>query len=112
MRTYTAKSAMTLSLWEGGGEIGVEAVITYRVSRYYPATLESPEEPSEADVVSFRLYDPKKCEVLSCPPWIVEQFEGDSSFLSWLVQEAAEQDAAARDDAADHRREMLRDERL
>lgn len=98
---YTAVSAMTLSLWEGAGEIGVEAVITYTVTPHYPATLEQPEELPMAEVSNFRLRKPKTQEWLTCPAWISDAFEGDDSFMSWLVSEAADRDASDRDAAAE-----------
>lgn len=105
MRTYTAKSSLALSLWEGGGEIEVEAVIRYTVTRFQPATLEQPEEPAMAEVDSFRLRKPKTGEWLNCPAWISDAFEGDDSFMSWLAGEATEQDASDADEAADAQRE-------
>lgn len=111
-RKFTATSALSLAIWEGGGEAEVEAVITYTVTKGYPATLEEPGQLPMAEVSTFRLRKPKTQEWLNCPAWISDAFEGDESFMSWLVQEAAEQDAAARDDAAERRYKELRDERL
>lgn len=100
---YTAKSALHLALWEGGGEVEVEAVITFTVTKFSPATLEQPEEPPMAEVSNFRLRKPKTGEWLACPAWISDAFEGDESFMSWLVSEAADQNAVARDRADEDR---------
>jgi hypothetical protein len=105
---YTAKSALHLALWEGGGEIEVEAVITFTVTKFSPATQEQPEEPPMAEVSSFRIRKHKTGEWLTCPAWISDAFEGDDSFMNWLVSEAADQDEAGRESAAEARREELR----
>ena len=106
--SYTAISAMTLSLWEGAGEIGVEAVITYTVTKHYPATLEQPEELPMAEVSNFRLRKAKTQEWLSCPAWISDAFEGDDSFMNWLVSEAQEQDTYHREEAEQSSRDWGR----
>lgn len=105
---YTAKSALHLALWEGGGEVEVEAVIDFTVTKFSPATLEQPEEPAMAEVSNFRLRKNKTGEWLTCPAWISDAFEGDESFMIWLVSEAADQDLAGRESAAEARAEDRR----
>lgn len=97
-----------MALWEGGGEVEVQAVVTFTVTKFAPATLEQPEEPPMAEVTDFRLRKPKTGEWLACPAWISDAFEGDDSFMNWLVSEAAEQDVANRDAAAEARAEDRR----
>lgn len=106
MTTYTAKSALHLALWEGGGEVEVEAVIEFTVTKFAPATLEQPEEPAMAEVSSFRIRKPKTGEWLTSPAWISDAFECDESFMNWLVSEAADQDEAGRESAAELRAEL------
>jgi len=105
---YTAKSALHLALWEGGGEVEVEAVIEFTVTKFAPATMEQPEEPPMAEVSSFRIRKPKTGEWLTSPAWISDAFEGDESFMNWLVSEAADQDENARDRAAEDRADERR----
>lgn len=105
---YTTTTALSLSLWEGGGEVDVEAVIRFNVSWAVPATHESPSEPAMAEVESFRIRKPKTGEWLSCPAWISDAFEGDDSFMDWLVSEASEQKEYAKAQAADASREERR----
>lgn len=102
---YQAKTALHLALWEGGGEVEVEAVIDFTVTKFRAASMDGPEEPPMAEVKLFRLRKPKTGELLATPAWISDAFEGDESFMNWLVSEAAEQDAHARDCADDARRE-------
>lgn len=105
--TYTTTSKLSLALWEGG-EVEVEAVITYTVTKFSPATFEQPEEPPMAEVSTFRLRKPKTGEWLTCPAWISDAFEGDDSFMNWLVSEAVEKDAYAKECAAEARAEDRR----
>ncbi|EKF40862.1 hypothetical protein NA8A_18262 [Nitratireductor indicus C115] len=102
---YTTKSALHLALWEGGGEVEVEAVITFTVTKFSPATHEQPEEPPMAEVSDFRIRKPKTGEWLACPAWISDAFESDDSFMDWLVSEAQEQNAYAEECAAEASRE-------
>lgn len=106
MRTYSAKTPMLLSLW-GGGEVEVEAVIDFTVTKFRAASLEGPEEPPMAEVSRFRLRKPRTGEWLTCPAWVEDAFTADNSFLDWLVSDAGDQDAGANEDAAD----AARDER-
>lgn len=105
MSTYIANTPLSLALWDAGGEVEVEAVIQFKVTKFQPATLESPVEPAMAEVSTFRLRKPKTGEVLTCPAWISDAFEGDQSFMDWLVSEAADQDVAGFEAAAEARAE-------
>jgi len=104
---YTVRTPLALSLWDGGGEVEVEAVIKFTVTNFRAATLESPEERPMAEVSDFRIRKPKTGEWLTCPAWISDAFEGDDSFMGWLVSEAADQDACGADDAAEARRDEI-----
>lgn len=98
---YTAKTSLHLALWDGGGEIEVEAVIDFNVIPGSRATQTQPAEPPMVEVTRFRLRKPKTGEWLTCPAWIEEAFISDESFDAWLLGEADEQAAYARDEAAD-----------
>jgi hypothetical protein len=106
--TYTATTALHLALWDGGGEVEVEAVVAFTVTKFRAASLEGPEEPPMAEVKSFRIRKPKTGEWLACPTWISDAFESDDSFNDWLVSEADEQAAYAAEDAAEARNEERR----
>lgn len=105
---YTAKTPLHLALWDGGGEIDIEAVIAFTVTKFRPASIEGPEDPPMAEVKSFRLRKPKTGEWLACPAWISDAFESDDSFNDWLVSEADEQAAYASEEAAEARNEDRR----
>lgn len=105
--TYTATTALHLALWEGGGEVEVEAVIDFNVIPGSPSTYHQPAEAAMVEVTRFRLRKPKTKEWLTCPAWIEEAFISDESFDAWLMSEADEQAAAAADDAADAKRDEV-----
>lgn len=106
---YTTKTPLSLSLWDAGGEVEVEAVITYTVTKYRPATMIDPEEPAMAEVSEFKLRKPKTGEWLACPAWISDAFEGDEGFMSWLISDANDADEYAKECAAEARAEYLRE---
>jgi hypothetical protein len=107
--SYTATTALHLALWDGGGEVEVEAVVSFKVIPGSRATDTSPAEEPMVEVTSFKLRKPKTKEWLTTPAWIEEAFLSDESFEAWLLGEAGEQDMAAADDAADAK---LEDRRL
>lgn len=107
MSNYTARTALSLALWDAGGEIEVEVIIKFTVSKPIMATDIDPATPAYAEVTSIVLRDEKTKSPLSCPAWIAERFSDDESFLDWLVEEAAEQDVSGREQAAEMRREDM-----
>jgi len=106
--SYSATTPLHLALWDGGGEVEVEAVIDFNVLPGSRATSIQPAEPPMVEVTRFRIRKPKTKEWLICPSWIEEAFISDESFDAWLLGEADEQAASARDDAADAKLEEMR----
>lgn len=104
---YTATTPLHMALWDGGGEVEVEAVIDFNVIPGSRATQTQPAEPPMVEVTRFRLRKPKTGEWLTCPAWIEEAFISDESFDAWLLCEADEQAASAAEDAADAKRDEL-----
>ena len=102
---YIAKTPLHMALWDAGGEVEVEAVITYTVTEYRPATMIDPEEPAMAEVSNFELRKIKTGEPLACPEWISEAFEADDEFMNWLVSDANDADEYAKECAAEARTE-------
>lgn len=107
--TYTARTPLHLALWDGGGEVEVEAVIDFNVFPGSRATQIQPAEPPMVEVTRFRIRKPKTGEWLTCPAWIEEAFTSDESFEKWLLDEAGDQDMAAADNAADAKLEEMRE---
>jgi len=105
---YITKTPLSLSLWSASGEVEVEAVITYTVTKFCPATMTDPEEPAIAEVSSFQLRKPKTGEWLTCPAWISDAFEANDEFMNWLVSDANDADEYAKECAAEAQTEDAR----
>lgn len=105
--TYTVKSALSIALWEGGGEVEIDAIISFRVHPGCDASLEGPAEDPTVDITRFQL---SSCGAVfaDCPTWLSDRFEQDDSFNGWLLSEAADRDEYARDCAAEARAEDRR----
>jgi hypothetical protein len=103
--TYSVTTPLHFALWEGGGEIDVEAVIRFTVTPGAEATQTEPGYGASVEVRDFRIRKPKTHEWLMCPAWIVAAFVADDSFNEWLISEAAEQDQSERDAWAEAERE-------
>lgn len=107
MATYHIKSPLSISLWEGGGEVEIDAIISWVVHPGCDATLETPAEGPTVEVRRFQLAS-GGAAFADCPDWLFCRFEGDDGFNNWLLQEASERDEAARDYAAEARAEDRR----
>lgn len=106
-QTYTVKSPLSISLWEGGGEFEIDALISFKVDPGCSATNETPAEGPTVDITRFQLSS-IGAVFADCPSWLSERFERDDSFHAWLMSEAADRDEYERDEAADSRREDRR----
>lgn len=113
---YRAEQYISISASESGTEIELQMVVDFTVHPGSPATMiDPPEMPlAEVDKVQFfkvdglkRLPDP-----VTLPDWLEDHFTTGDDFQTWMLTEAAEQYIAAKEDAADQRREMMREERL
>lgn len=107
MSAYIATTPLHLALWDAGGEVEVEAVITYSVTKYRPAARLEPEELPMVENVSIKLRDLKTKEELSLDQ-ILERFSEGDSFQSWLMSESADRDEYACDCAAEAKMEERR----
>jgi hypothetical protein len=106
---YRAEQIVCISGFDCGNEIELKMIVSFTVHPGSKATeIDPPEEPS-AEVDSVRFFDGKDELML---PWsISDRFTSADGFKSWLMSEAAEQHQSAVEDAADARREMIREER-
>lgn len=105
---YRAEQVVCISGWDCGTEIELKMVVSFTVHPGSKATeIDPPEEPT-VEVYSIRFFDGK--DELTLPWSISDRFTSSDGFKSWLMSEAAEQHQAAVEDAADARREMMREE--
>jgi hypothetical protein len=99
---YHTKTPLLISV--AGLDVELDLVITYSVSRYRAATLTQPEEPRSVEIEEIRC--PIEETELPIPDWIEREIADSEGFKAHLLQEAADKDAAAAEDAAEYRREM------
>lgn len=106
---YRSEQVICISGWDCGTKIELKMVVNFTVHPGSKATeIDPPEEPT-AEVDSLRFFDGKDELIF---PWSIgDRFTSADGFKSWLLSEAAEQHQAAVEDAADARREMMREER-
>lgn len=107
---YRAEQVVSISGFECGTEIELKMVVAFRVNPGCKASISGPEEEPTPEVLTVRFLDGSDEIKL---PWSIEdRFTSNTSgFHNWLLGEAADQYQRAVEDAADARREMLREER-
>jgi hypothetical protein len=99
---YHTKTPLLISV--AGLDVELDLVITYSVSRYRAATLTQPEEPRSVEIENIRTF---RCGFEQpLPGWLDDAISDSDGFKAHLLQEAADKDAAAAEDAAEYRREM------
>lgn len=97
---YRAKN--TLLIETTGLSIELDLAIEFSVSRYRAATLTQPEEPRNVEIERIRAF---VCRAeIELPSWL-ENMIDNAEFKARLLEEAAEQDCVAADDAAEAKRE-------
>ena len=111
---YRAEQDVAISGWECGTEIDLKMVVTFKVHPGRKATMIDPAEEAQAEVVEVHFFEvkngkpsPDEC---SMPVWLFNRLTEGNPFYDWLMSEAAEQHEAALDEAADAKREMLRED--
>lgn len=105
MMAYTMHTVFLVHVCDQIGDDGheVKARINYSVSNGYSATLEEPGSGPEVSINSISV------DGINAPGWLFEMAETDEGLLNELIAHAADTDEHARDEAADRRREELRD---
>lgn len=95
-----------------GSDCGTEIPLTMHVNfTVHPGckqTLTEPGEEPSIEVDDVRFLD--GLDKIKLPWSIEDRFTSSEDFTSWLMSEAESQNEIARDDAADHRREMARED--
>jgi hypothetical protein len=104
-KKYRAQQDIAISGWECGTEIELKMVVTFTVHPGSKATEIDPPEAASVEINKVRFFDGQ--DELQLPWSIEDRVTSADGFKSWLIGEAAEQETEARDDAADHKREMM-----
>lgn len=102
-KTHHVKTPMHIALWDGGGEVEIDAIISFVVTAGTKPTYDDPGSAPEVDITKFSLSSSGEI-FAECPVWLRRKFESDSSFINWLVEEARYRNEAEADDAADANR--------
>lgn len=102
-RTYIVKSPLSISLFEGGGEFEINAIISFQVQPAVAATHEDPGNGAFVEVSKFQLTSTAGFDIV-CPSWLSSRFENDEGFNAWLLSEAEDRDEAERDRIAEENR--------
>ncbi|MQY48230.1 hypothetical protein GAO09_19535 [Rhizobiales bacterium RZME27] len=106
-KKYRAEQTVAISGWECGTEIEINMVITFTVHPGSKATEIDPAEEPAVEVDKVRFFD--GTDEIQLPWSIEDRMTSRSEFKNWLMGEAADQHEMAFADAADHKREMMRE---
>lgn len=110
MNEYRAQQDISIIGFECGTEVELKMVVTFKVNPGCKASINGPEEDPTPEVLTVRFFD--GCDEIKLPWSIEDRFTSNTSgFHNWLLGEAADQHQSAVEDAANARREMLREGR-
>ena len=108
MTKFTARTTLSLAVWDAGPEHEVDMVVTFTLHPAQAQTWPDPAEPASVEDVKIRLFKDKGATELPIPDWQHELFANDNDFREWLISEAAEQIEDAKADAAEARSDDAR----
>lgn len=110
MTKYRAEQDISISGFECGTEIECKMVVAYAMTEHFPASDSGPEELPQPEIEGIRFFRKREKVAVEIvlPPFIEDAFLDSDEFKSWLASEASDTDEAARDRAAEDRREELR----
>lgn len=100
---YRAEQTIALSGWESGTELEIKQVVTFDITKYSPATMIDPEEPSTVENIEIRHF--LGSVELQVGALVTQKFADDDGFKDWLMGEANSTDEYRRDQAADAKRD-------
>jgi hypothetical protein len=111
---YRAEQIVCISGFDCGTEIELKMVVSFKVHPGSKATeIDPPEQPS-AEVIEVHFFEVKdgkpSSDERSMPVWLFNRLTEGDAFYNWLLSEASEQHQVAVEDAAEARREMMREE--
>lgn len=106
-RTRFFKTGLCLSI-NDGGERELSLIVGYDFTPAFKGSYDEPGHSAYVEVVSVNLWHGQS--QLEVPPWLTTFVETDDGLFDSLVADAVDADQAAREDAAEHRAERLREE--
>lgn len=105
-RSFTASDTIVIAPTMSGALLLLHAAYDFTVSPAADASSISPAEPASIEDVTVSLS--LAGVTVNAPGWLYDWL--CDSRDDWLMQQAAAQHEAAADDAADHRRDLLRED--
>lgn len=106
---YHAKQSVYLTA-DYGPEVELTMTVDFTVTDHLPQTMTDPEELPMVEDIDIKLFHGEN--ELTVPSWMDDGYGDSLAFKDWLMGEAAEQHQSAKEERADQRREMMREERL
>lgn len=105
-RTYFDDIPVTID-FDGIGGARALLGVTFAVRPARPASRTEPAEPAEVDVL--RITMSRDGHRTACPDWLADALTSGAGFDAAMLECAAYDDRAREDDAADARREEMRE---
>lgn len=112
MTEYRAQQTISISGSSCETSLELSMVVTFEMTKHYSASNEGPEEMPEPEDIVIRFFDNQGgvAVEVNMPDEVDDAFTESDGFIDWLTSEASEVKAYHLDMAADHRREMAREE--
>lgn len=114
-KKYQAEQYVLITTSGSEAEIDLKMVVDFTGHPGSPATMIDPPEGPNAEVDQVQFFRMRGGKALpehtALPDWMVESLTSGQDFIDWMLVEASEQRAAAADEYADYRRDMMISER-
>lgn len=104
---YRAEQDVAFSGFDCGTEVELKMVVTFRVCPALMQTVTDPGEDASVEVDTVRFFD--GFDEVKLPSLIEERFTSADGFKDWLMADASDQRQSAIEDAAEARREMMKE---
>ena len=108
MTKYQAEQTVAISGCECGTEIELKMVVTFKAHPGRKQTEIDPAEEPTVEVCKVRFFDGK--DEITLPWSISDRFTDAAGFKAWLMCEASDLHQGALEDAADAKRDIIRED--
>lgn len=110
-KKYHAEQYVLITTSGSEVEIEFKMMVDFTGHPGSPSTMIDPPEGPTAEVDQVQFFRMKNGKALPeptiLPDWMVESLTSGQDFIDWMLVEASEQRAAAADEYADYRRDMM-----
>jgi len=112
---FRAEQTVSISSSESGDEMEILMVVNFKVHPGSKQTLVDPAEEPTAEVDQVQFFNISNGKPLpnplTMPVWLLNTLTDGVAFHDWLLSEAADDEQFMREQDAEHRREMLLEDR-